>query len=323
MIRQITYTIGEDMQLTPTAVQDAGVQGEHNATQIGFALPATLRTGYKLYLEALDGRGGYDRTSALTLTDGAVYTCLPREWTQAGGELTLRLVAKAVAADGTVTETVYTFEVRLRLRDRNIPENGVTPLLEQELQNAIAAGEQAKQAATTATEKAATATEKAKAAADSAAAAADSEAKAAGYGAGAPPMATSPPPSTGTPAWVPSRSGASPGSMAAYAALKRRMACSTPLCSARYGAEPLPRAAGSISPAAEPKKQAGSRPHQGGGCLFAFHPRQGMVFHDRFFGAFRSGLRFFPQLRGDGILISIPILAVFVIPIFNIGIVVY
>ena len=136
MIRQITYTIGEDMQLTPTAVQDAGVQGEHNATQIGFALPATLRTGYKLYLEALDGRGGYDRTSALTLTDGAVYTCLPREWTQAGGELTLRLVAKAVAADGTVTETVYTFEVRLRLRDRNIPENGVTPLLEQELQNA-------------------------------------------------------------------------------------------------------------------------------------------------------------------------------------------
>ena len=178
MIRQITYTIGEDMQLTPTAVQDAGVQGEHNATQIGFALPATLRTGYKLYLEALDGRGGYDRTSALTLTDGAVYTCLPREWTQAGGELTLRLVAKAVSADGTVTETVYTFEVRLRLRDRNIPENGVTPLLEQELQNAIAAGEQAKQAATTATEKAATATEKAKAAADSAAAAADSEAKA-------------------------------------------------------------------------------------------------------------------------------------------------
>ena len=171
MIRQITYTIGEDMQLTPTAVQDAGVQGEHNATQIGFALPATLRTGYKLYLEALDGRGGYDRTSALTLTDGAVYTCLPREWTQAGGELTLRLVAKAVAADGTVTETVYTFEVRLRLRDRNIPENGVTPLLEQELQNAIAAGEQAKQAATTATEKAATATEKAKAAADSATAA--------------------------------------------------------------------------------------------------------------------------------------------------------
>lgn len=171
MIRQITYTIGEDMQLTPTAIQDAGVQGEHNATQIGFTLPATLRTGYKLYLEALDGRGGYDRTSELTLTDGAVYTCLPREWTQAGGELTLRLVAKAVAADGTVTETVYTFEVRLRLRDRNIPENGVTPLLEQELQNAIAAGEQAKQAATTATEKAATATEKAKAAADSATAA--------------------------------------------------------------------------------------------------------------------------------------------------------
>lgn len=335
-------------------------RGEHNATQIGFALPATLRTGYKLYLEALDGRGGYDRTSALTLTDGAVYTCLPREWTQAGGELTLRLVAKAVAADGTVTETVYTFEVRLRLRDRNIPENGVTPLLEQELQNAIAAGEQAKQAATTATEKAATATEKAKAAADSAAAAADSEAKAKGHGAGAQEAwmgATQASEEAEAAAAEADKSEAAAKAAAATATEKATSAAASATAAAGSEANATKKAAAAAVSATEAtkmrnateaaamgaaasktaaaaseaafrrpqsqKKQAGSRPHQGGGCLFAFHPLPGMAFHDRFFGAFRSGLRLRPHFRGDGILISIPILAVFVIPIFNIGIVVY
>ena len=48
MNRQIAYTIGEDLSITPTAVQDGGVQGEHDATRVTFALPAALQSGYTL-----------------------------------------------------------------------------------------------------------------------------------------------------------------------------------------------------------------------------------------------------------------------------------
>ena len=45
MKRQIEFTIGDDMKITPTAVQEGGVQGEHNAAQVIFHLRGPTPAG--------------------------------------------------------------------------------------------------------------------------------------------------------------------------------------------------------------------------------------------------------------------------------------
>lgn len=138
MNRQIAYTIGKDLSIAPTAVQDGGVQGEHDATRVTFALPAALQSGYTLYLEAVDGSGAYDRTPPLTVSaDGKVTQDIPRAWTQAGGCLTLRLSAVAADGDGEVTQTIYSFTARLRLHDRCIRPQGEKTLLETQLEQQL------------------------------------------------------------------------------------------------------------------------------------------------------------------------------------------
>ncbi len=92
-IRTITWTVDEDMRVSPTRVQNAGVQGDDNATRVVFSLPAFLQTGHKLYIEYVDGVSGYDKTDPLDVVDGAVGFDLPLKWTQHGGESTVRLVA--------------------------------------------------------------------------------------------------------------------------------------------------------------------------------------------------------------------------------------
>ena len=143
MKRQIEFTIGDDMKITPTAVQEGGVQGEHNAAQVIFHLPEALEIGYQLFLEAVDGSGGYDRTPALTVSAGAVTQDIPRAWTNAGGVLLLRLSAVAADADGTVTQTIYTFDARLRLHSREGAQPGAKALLEKQLEEQLAKTEAA------------------------------------------------------------------------------------------------------------------------------------------------------------------------------------
>lgn len=168
MNRQIAYTIGEDLSIAPTAVQDGGVQGEHDATRVTFALPAALQSGYTLYLEAVDGGGAYDRTQPLTVSaDGKVTQDIPRAWTQAGGCLTLRLSAMAADGDGKVTQTIYSFTARLRLHDRCIRPQGEKTLLETQLEQQL---EQVRLGAQSAKASAAAAAASAKAASESEAA---------------------------------------------------------------------------------------------------------------------------------------------------------
>lgn len=168
MNRQIAYTIGEDLSIAPTAVQDGGVQGEHDATRVTFALPTALQSGYTLYLEAVDGGGAYDRTQPLTVSaDGKVTQDIPRAWTQAGGCLTLRLSAVAADGDGEVTQTIYSFTARLRLHDRCIRPQGEKTLLETQLEQQL---EQVRLGAQSAKASAAAAAASAKAASESEAA---------------------------------------------------------------------------------------------------------------------------------------------------------
>ena len=129
-IRTITWTVDEDMQVTPTRVRNAGVQGDDNATRVVFSLPAFLQAGYTLYLEYVDGVSGYDKSNPLTVVDGAVSFALPLAWTQHGGEATLRLVAEQ---DGVVA---YTADGRVRYIGRAKAFAKVKSLVEGSIQAA-------------------------------------------------------------------------------------------------------------------------------------------------------------------------------------------
>lgn len=189
MNRQIAYTIGEDLSITPTAVQDGGVQGEHDATRVTFTLPAALQSGYTLYLEAVDGSGAYDRTPPLTVSaDGKVTQDIPRAWTQAGGCLTLRLSAVAADGDGEVTQTIYSFTARLRLHDRCIRPQGEKTLLETQLEQQleqVRLGAQSAKASAEAAAASAKAASESEAASDAAAAKKSADAAAASAAAAA------------------------------------------------------------------------------------------------------------------------------------------
>ncbi len=129
-IRTITWTVDEDMQVTPTRVQNAGVQGDDNATRVVFSLPAFLQEGYTLYIEHINAVNEWDKTDPLAVTDGAVGCDLPLAWTQHGGEATVRLVAEQ---DGVVA---YTAKGRVRYDGRAKAFAKIKSLIEGSIQAA-------------------------------------------------------------------------------------------------------------------------------------------------------------------------------------------
>ena len=188
-IRTIEYTVTEQLTLTPTATQEAGVQGDDRATAVRFTLPTALTQGYRLQLMMEDGRGGVDVTDTLTVkgTDSKyVEYILPLSWTQHGGEIKVRLMAFIYSESGTVTQAAYSFEGRLRFRDKTTFVKKVGTHLEDTLVEVLAGIDDARNAATNAIAAAGSAsaseiiaTDKAAAAAASAASAADSKTTAA------------------------------------------------------------------------------------------------------------------------------------------------
>ena len=152
-IRTIEYTVTEQLTLTPTATQEAGVQGDDRATAVRFTLPTALTQGYRLQLMMEDGRGGVDVTDTLTVkgTDSKyVEYILPLSWTQHGGEIKVRLMAFIYSESGAVTQAAYSFEGRLRFRDKTTFVKKVGTHLEDTLVEVLAGIDDAQGAATNA-----------------------------------------------------------------------------------------------------------------------------------------------------------------------------
>ena len=133
-IRKIVWTVGEDGKtVTPAAVQDGGVQGDDNATEVVFDLTAAplLDATMVYYVECIDSMGGYDKTEPLPPVDGRLVAPVPLAWTQHGGVITLRLVCQREG------QTVYTLEGRLRFAGRPTATRRVDSLLKTEIQQTL------------------------------------------------------------------------------------------------------------------------------------------------------------------------------------------
>ena len=157
-IREIVWTVLENGQtIHPTAPQDGGVQGEHNATR------AVWRVGensvwetptFKVYVECEDNAGNVDHTVPLQVVGGQISVLLPQAWTQYGGISILRLVAEE--EDGVVA---YLVEGYARFSSRQNASKKVDGLMKGRLAKMEARMQGAVDDATSAAEDAAAAAE--------------------------------------------------------------------------------------------------------------------------------------------------------------------
>ena len=73
-VRTITFA-ATSKGVTPTGPQEAGVQGDHNATVVVWQLDETLiNEAYQYRCEYVDGSGGWDTTPYLALESGGAMT---------------------------------------------------------------------------------------------------------------------------------------------------------------------------------------------------------------------------------------------------------
>ncbi len=105
--------------MKPIAPQDAGVRGEHKATNVVFNLDASLiKPEYKYRFEYVDGFSGFDTTEFVQPVGSTVSILLPVEWTAGGGCGTLRLCIVALDSQSDEEQTIYTFPASLLFAER-------------------------------------------------------------------------------------------------------------------------------------------------------------------------------------------------------------
>ena len=117
-VRTIEYTASPS-GVKPIAPQDAGVRGEHKATNVVFNLDASLiKPEYKYRFEYADGFSGFDTTEFVQPVGSTVSILLPVEWTAGGGCGTLRLCIAALDSQSNEEQTIYTFPASLLFAER-------------------------------------------------------------------------------------------------------------------------------------------------------------------------------------------------------------
>ena len=117
-VRTITFA-ATSKGVTPTGPQEAGVQGDHNATVVVWQLDETLlNEAYRYRCEYVDGSGGWDTTPYLALESGnTISVPLPRAWTAAGGCAVIRLCVSEFT-EGREERSIYTLTGRLQYAGR-------------------------------------------------------------------------------------------------------------------------------------------------------------------------------------------------------------
>lgn len=118
-VRTVTFSVTAN-GVEPAAPQQAGVQGEHHATEVIFTLPdAWVQAGYRFRVEWVDGMQSTYVSDWLELQDHAVSVLLPQAWTAAGGIGEMRLAAVLEGDSAATSQTVYSHAARLSFLSRD------------------------------------------------------------------------------------------------------------------------------------------------------------------------------------------------------------
>ena len=117
-VRSIIFFADEN-GVSPSEPQFAGVQGEHNATEVKFQLSSALTSPEYLYrIEFSDAAGEYDSTDFIPISGSFVNYLLPESWTKAGGVGVIHLCAVVLDASGQEEQEVYSLAGRLKFAPR-------------------------------------------------------------------------------------------------------------------------------------------------------------------------------------------------------------
>ena len=117
-VRSIIFFADEN-GVSPSEPQFAGVQGEHNATEVKFQLSSALTSPEYLYrIEFSDAAGEYDSTDFIPISGSFVNYLLPENWTKAGGVGVIHLCAVVLDANGQEEQEVYSLAGRLKFAPR-------------------------------------------------------------------------------------------------------------------------------------------------------------------------------------------------------------
>ena len=117
-VRSIIFFADEN-GISPPEPQFAGVQGEHNATEVKFQLSSALTSPEYLYrIEFSDAAGEYDSTDFIPISGSFVNYLLPENWTKAGGVGVIHLCAVVLDANGQEEQEVYSLAGRLKFAPR-------------------------------------------------------------------------------------------------------------------------------------------------------------------------------------------------------------
>ena len=131
-LRTINFEVGKDERLSPNTVQDGGVQGDHNITELKFKLSDDLHkhlqdtcvSGKLIYrFDGFDGEGKKIPSDTFELTESEVVYPLSHKLTKHGGlvkvELIISYIEEVENNDDSVSyktsEVVHTPPARLKL----------------------------------------------------------------------------------------------------------------------------------------------------------------------------------------------------------------
>lgn len=166
VIRTIHWAVGDDLTVTPTKSQFAGVQGDHEVTRVTFSLPLDIskEAGNGAYIEFMSASGAYDKTDNLgieypsddTSGDPATVTfLLPQAWTQEGGQATIRLVLLGITDyPEDKSATAYTFEGKIHFEERQEAVSQVDRLIDVDIDRLMKQAKDAVSSAVAAVERA-------------------------------------------------------------------------------------------------------------------------------------------------------------------------
>lgn len=124
-IRIIEYTVTAD-GISPIAVQQGGVQGEHNATEVRFVIDSdffdviTEQAGNNTvfyHFEAYNGIGNKIRTEPFELKENTLVYQIENSLTQYGGNIRV-ILAIIVIEEDTAKMITYSYPANLKLKNR-------------------------------------------------------------------------------------------------------------------------------------------------------------------------------------------------------------
>ena len=148
-ISEIKFTLTEK-GITPSTIQDGGIQGDHTARSVIFTFEKSFyekikNKGYTYYFDLYNGEGANAKTESQALVSDTV-SYLIEEWlTRFGGKIAVQLVITETINE-TTTQVIYCYPANLALKNRPL-NNGEATNYEQTAGTVLEFAKRAKESA--------------------------------------------------------------------------------------------------------------------------------------------------------------------------------